>query len=116
MVLYNLTNINITERMRELATLKVLGFFDRELAMYVYRENIVLTLLGIALGQLFGRFLSTYLVRTIEIDIVMFGRYATWSSYAWSIGLSLVFALLVNVAMYFRLKKIDMIESLKSVE
>ena len=115
-VLYNLTNINITERMRELATLKVLGFFDRELAMYVYRENIVLTLLGIALGQLFGRFLSTYLVRTIEIDIVMFGRYATWSSYAWSIGLSLVFALLVNVAMYFRLKKIDMIESLKSVE
>ena len=115
-VLYNLTNINITERMRELATLKVLGFFDGELAMYVYRENIVLTVLGIALGQLIGRFLSTYLVRTVEIDMVMFGRYATWTSYAWSIGLSLLFALLVNVAMFYRLRRIDMIESLKSVE
>ena len=116
MVLYNLTNINITERMRELATLKVLGFFDKELAMYVYRENIILSLLGIALGQLMGRFMSAYLVRTIEIDIVMFVRNATWTSYLWSIVLSLVFALLVNVVMYRRLKRIDMIDSLKSVE
>ncbi len=115
-VLYNLTNINITERMRELATLKVLGFFDKELAMYVYRENIVLTLLGIALGQLMGFFLSTYLVRTVEIDMVMFIRHATWTSYLWSVVLSIVFALLVNMTMYYRLKRIDMIDSLKSVE
>lgn len=115
-VLYNLTNINITERMRELATLKVLGFFDRELAMYVYRENIVLTLLGIAMGQLMGRFLSSYLVRTVEIDMVMFVRNATWTSYLWSIVLSLIFALLVNLVMYSRLRQIDMIDSLKSVE
>ena len=115
-VLYNLTNINVTERLRELATLKVLGFRDVEVGMYVYRENIVLTILGIALGQLFGKYLCTFLVRTIEMDIVMFGRDARLQNYLLSVGLTLVFAVLVNFFMYFRIKRIDMVQSLKSVE
>ncbi len=115
-VLYNLTNINITERIRELATIKVLGFFDMEVAMYIYRENIVLTILGILLGQIGGKFLCTYLVRTIEMDICMFGRRAYPQNYLMSILLSIIFAVLVNVLMYFRMKKIDMVQSLKSVE
>lgn len=115
-VLYNLTNINITERIRELATIKVLGFYDHEVAMYIYRENIILTILGIALGQLFGKYLCSYLIRTIEMDFVMFGRRAQTRDYLLSILLSLIFALIVNFLMYFRMKKIDMVQSLKSVE
>ena len=115
-VLYNLTNINITERLRELATLKVLGFYDGETAMYIYRENIVLTLLGIGLGQFFGKFLRSFLIGTIEIDIVMFGRIPEPSEYILASALSILFALLVNFLMYFRIKKIDMVQSLKSVE
>ena len=115
-VLYNLTNINITERIRELATIKVLGFYDHEVAMYIYRENILLTILGIALGQLLGKYLCSYLVQTIEMDFVMFGRRAQTRDYLLSILLSLVFALIVNFLMYFRMKKIDMVQSLKSVE
>lgn len=115
-VLYNLTNINITERIRELATIKVLGFYDGEVAMYIYRENIVLTVLGIALGQVFGKFLCRYLIRTIEMDIFMFGREAMPRDYIVSVVMSVLFALIVNVLMYFRMKKIDMVQSLKSVE
>ncbi|MDD6023237.1 MAG: ABC transporter permease [Oscillospiraceae bacterium] len=115
-VLYNLTNINITERLRELATLKVLGFYDGETAMYVYRENIVLTLLGILLGQFLGKYLRSFLIGTIEIEIVMFGRIPEPSEYILATLLSLLFALLVNFLMYFRIKKIDMVQSLKSVE
>lgn len=115
-VLYNLTNINITERLRELATIKVLGFYDGEVAMYIYRENIVLTVLGIALGQVLGKFLCTYLIRTIEMDIVMFGREALLGDYLLSVVLSVIFAVIVNFLMYFRMKKIDMVQSLKSVE
>lgn len=115
-VLYNLTNINITERIRELATIKVLGFYDGEVAMYIYRENIVLTFLGILFGACLGKYLRAFLVGTIELDIVMFGRTAEPSEYVIAILLSLLFALLVNVLMFFRMKKINMIESLKSVE
>ena len=115
-VLYNLTNINITERIRELATIKVLGFYDHEVAMYIYRENIILTILGIALGQVLGKHLCTYLIRTIELDFVMFGRQAKGSDYLMSVLLSVIFALIVNFLMYFRMKKIDMVQSLKSVE
>ncbi len=115
-VLYNLTNINIAERMRELATIKVLGFYDGEVAMYVYRENLVLTVLGILLGQPCGKLLTTWLVRTIEMDVVMFGRDARPGNYVLSILLSLAFAALVNFVMFFRLRKIDMVQSLKSVE
>ena len=115
-VLYNLTNINITERIRELATIKVLGFYDHEVAMYIYRENIILTILGIALGQVLGKYLCSYLIRTVELDFVMFGRQPKGTDYLLSILLSVAFALIVNFLMYFRMKKIDMVQSLKSVE
>lgn len=115
-VLYNLNNINITERRRELATLKVLGFYDKELGAYVYRENVVLTLFGILLGIVFGVLLHAFVMRTIETDVIMFGRVMTIWSYLLSVIFTIGFTVLVNWAMYFRLKKIDMVESLKSVE
>ncbi|MBO4418551.1 MAG: ABC transporter permease [Oscillospiraceae bacterium] len=115
-VLYNLTNINVTERIRELATIKVLGFYDPEVAMYVYRENLVLTALGIALGQFFGKDLLAFLIRTVEMDIVMFGRDPKLENYLLSILLSFFFAAIVNVLMYYRIRKIDMVQALKSVE
>ena len=115
-VLYNLTNINVTERIRELATLKVLGFYDPELAMYVYRENIVLTLAGIALGQFFGKYLLSFLIKTVEMDIVMFGRDPHLENYLLSVVLSLAFAAVVNYISFFRIRKIDMVQALKSVE
>lgn len=115
-VLYNLTNINITERIRELATIKVLGFYDIEVAMYIYRENIILTVLGVLFGQFFGKYLCRFLVETVEMDIVMFGRTVQPADYLTATVLSLMFALIVNFLMYFRMKKIDMIQSLKSVE
>ena len=115
-VLYNLNNINITERKRELATLKVLGFYDMEVAEYVYRENVILTILGILAGAGIGLALHQYLIHTVEVDMMMFGRTVFPRSYLFSGLLTLVFSLFVNYMMYYRLKKIDMIESLKSVE
>ena len=115
-VLYNLTNINITERVRELATLKVLGFFDREVTAYVYRENVFLTLFGIALGLVMGRFLHAWMVLTVEVELVMFGRTAPPYAYWLAAGLTAVFSVLVNIAAHFKLKKVDMVESLKTVE
>lgn len=115
-VLYNLNNISITERIRELATIKVLGFYNIEVAGYVYRENILLTMIGIAAGVVLGRFLHRFVLLTAEIDIIMFGRDISVPSYIMGILLTIVFAAAVNYVMYFRLKKIDMIESLKSVE
>lgn len=115
-VLYNLTNINITERTRELATLKVLGFYDRETSAYVYRENIFLTGFGIALGVLLGRLLHSWLVLTVEVNMVMFGRTAPPYAYILAAALTAVFSLTVNIAAHFKLKKVDMVESLKTVE
>lgn len=115
-VLYNLTNINITERVRELATLKVLGFYDRETSAYIYRENIFLTIFGILLGLVMGRFLHAWLVLTVEIDLVMFGRTAPAYAYLLAAGFTALFSVVVNVAAHFRLKKVDMVESLKTVE
>ena len=115
-VLFNLNNINISERRRELATLKVLGFYDNEVAMYVYRENIILTIFGIALGLFLGIWLHQYLVATLEVDLIMFGRDIHWTSYLFSVVLTTLFAVLVNITMYYKLQQIDMIESLKSVE
>ncbi len=115
-VLYNLNNININERRRELATIKVLGFYDHEMAAYVYRENILLTLLGSLFGILFGIVLHRFIIVTVEVDIIMFGRNIDFSSYVYSILLTFMFSALVNFAMYFKLKKINMVESLKSVE
>lgn len=115
-VLYNLNSINITERKRELATLKVLGFYDSEVGAYVYRENIILTLIGIFAGVFMGIFLHQFIIQTVEVDMMMFGRLIRPVSFLICGALSLLFSLLVNVMMYYRLKKIDMIESLKSVE
>ncbi len=115
-VLYNLNNINITERVRELATLRVLGYYDGELAAYVYRENILLTFFGIAVGILLGHWLHAFTIQTVEVDAIMFGRVVHLKSYGMSILLTLGFAFFVNFIMFFRLRKIDMVESLKSVE
>lgn len=115
-VLYNLNNININERRRELATIKVLGFYNNELAAYVYRENIILTLIGSLVGIIFGIVLHRYVITTVEIDLVMFGRNIDFSSFLYSIFLTFLFSAFVNFVMFFKLKKIDMVESLKSVE
>ena len=115
-VLYNLNNINISERRRELATLKLLGFFDNELNAYVYRENVVLTLLGTILGVFLGIGLHQFVMITVETDMYMFGRELEPLSIAIGAVLTIIFALATNLIMYFKLKKIDMIESLKSVE
>lgn len=115
-VLYNLNNINISERKRELATLKVLGFYDGEVSQYIFRENIILTILGIIAGVGIGLVLHRFVILTAEIDMMMFGRNITLKSYLYSIGLTLLFSLFVNGFMHFKMKKIDMIESLKSVE
>lgn len=115
-VLFNLTNINITERMRELATLKVLGFYTGELNAYIYRENIFLTIFGILLGLVLGKFLHQWLIITVEIDMVMFGRDAGVMSYVYAAVLTALFSFLVNVISRKKLKKIDMVESLKTVD
>ena len=115
-VLYNLNNINITERKRELATLKVLGFYDKEVTEYVYRENILLTLIGSVFGMLLGKILHRFIIVTVEIDSVMFGRNINTISFVYAFLLTVVFSLFVNGGMYFKLKKINMVESLKSVE
>lgn len=115
-VLYNLNNINITERKRELATIKLLGFYDLELAMYVYRENILLTFIGILAGIFMGNILHRFVIKTVEVDLIMFGRTVHPISYVWGIALTLLFAVWVNVTMFYKLRRIDMVESLKSVE
>lgn len=115
-VLFNLSNINITERQRELATIKLLGFYDGEVSAYVYRENIVLTLFGILLGCFMGHWLHIYLVRSTEIDLMMFGRQTATSAYVYAAILTVLFSVAVNVLAHFRMKKIDMVESLKSAE
>ncbi len=115
-VLYNLNNINITERRRELATIKVLGFYDHEVAAYVFRENILLTVIGAALGLIFGKYLHAFIITTVETDVIMFVRHADPVSYLYAFLLTFMFSLAVNGMMFFSVRKIDMIESLKSVE
>ena len=115
-VLFNLSNINITERQRELATIKLLGFYDKEVSAYVYRENIVLTVFGILMGCFMGHWLHIYLVRSTEIDLMMFGRQTAPSAYVYAAILTMIFSVLVNVLAHFKMKKIDMVESLKSAE
>lgn len=115
-VLYNLSNINMTERIRELATIKVLGFYDIEVTTYLCRENIILTAAGIALGCVFGKYLHAWLIRSVEIDLMMFGRSTTAMSYAFSAALTVIFSAIVNVMAHVKMKGIDMIESLKSAE
>lgn len=115
-VVFNLNNINITERRRELATIKVLGFYDGEVAMYVYRENMILTVLGVITGAFLGTALHQFVIVTVEVDMVMFGRQVMAASYWYSALLTMLFAVLVNWIMFYKLKEINMVESLKSVE
>ena len=115
-VLYNLNNINISERLRELATLKVLGFYDMEVSRYVLRENVCLTVIGCILGIFIGGILHRFVILTAETDIMMFGRQIRPISFVYSIILTLIFSGIVNFFMHFRLKKVNMVESMKSVE
>ena len=115
-VLYNLTNINIAERMREIATFKVLGFYNKETSSFIYKENVILTLLGILGGLALGVLLTGFIIRTVEVDNVMFGRDIYWTTYLYASGLTLFFSLLVNTSMGFKIKAVNMVESLKSVE
>lgn len=115
-VLYNLSYINISERKREIATLKVLGFTDKEVDRYITKETIILTIIGIMLGLLFGIFLNNVILNTVEIEMVRFLRNIDWISYVITALIVISFTLIVNKIIHFALKKIDMIESLKSVE
>lgn len=115
-VLYNLSNVNISERIRELATIKVLGFYDKEVYSYVTRETVILTMIGIVFGLIAGYFLNSFIIGTCEINMLRFSRTIQPMSYVYSALITIAFTLMVNLATYFSLKKIDMIESLKSIE
>lgn len=115
-VIYNLTNINIDERERELATIKLLGFYDHELALYIYRENMMLTFIGSLLGIAVGMLLDNFVITTAETNIMMFFRKINPVYFLYSVLLTILFSVIVNLAMYKRFDKIDMIESLKSPE
>jgi putative ABC transport system permease protein len=115
-VLYNLTNVNISERIREIATIKVLGFYDKEVSSYIFRENILLTVLGLILGVGLGIVFHRFIMVTVEMDDMMFGRNIDFISFIFGAILTVSFSLIVNFIMYFKLKKIEMVESLKSVD
>ena len=115
-VLYNLINVNLSERIREIATIKVLGFYDKEVANYVYRENIILSIIGAIIGLGLGKILHSYIMTVIEMDDVVFPKMIFWYSYIISFAITIVFGIIVNLTMYNKLKKIPMVESLKSVE
>lgn len=115
-VLYNLANVNISERIRELATIKVLGFYDKEVYSYVNRETTLLTIIGIVLGLIGGYFLNYFIIGTCEINMLRFSKIINPISYVYAILITVGFTAIVNIVTYFALKKIDMIESLKSVE
>ena len=115
-VLYNLNSINLAERQRELSTLKVLGFYDKEVAVYIYKENILLSVIGTFFGIFFGMILHSYVIRSIEVDLIMFGRSISPLSYLLGAVLTIMFALFVNLIMYRDVRKIDMLKSMKSIE
>ena len=115
-VLYNLANVNISERVREIATLKVLGFYDKEVDNYINRESIILTCIGIAIGLIAGVFLTGFVISTCETENMRFARNILLHSYIYSILITSVFSIIVNFATHFVLKKINMVESLKSIE
>ena len=115
-VLYNLTNVNISERVREIATIKVLGFYDKEVSSYVFRETIFLTIIGALAGLLLGIGLHRLIMSLAEMESVMFGRNIDALSYVISFVITLVFGGIVDLFMYRKLKKVQMVESLKSVE
>lgn len=115
-VMYNLTNINITERIREIATIKVLGFYPAESAAYVFREGMALTAMGCALGLAAGKLLHAFIIRQVRVDMVYFTPRIFWTSYLWAVVLTFLFACIVDLFLYFKLERINMAEALKSVE
>ena len=115
-VLYNLSNVNISERIREIATIKVLGFYDKEVSAYIYRENVILTLIGAFVGLGLGIILHQFIMVTVEVENMMFGRLINPLSYVASFILTIVMGVIVNLVMNKKLKKVEMVESLKSVD
>ncbi len=115
-VLYNLSNVNISERIRELATIKVLGFYDKEVYLYITRETIILTAIGLVLGLVAGYFLDFFILETCEINMLRFRKFVAPLSFVFAALITILFTIIVNIVTYFALKKINMIESLKSVE
>ena len=115
-VLYNLNNINVNERIRELATLKVLGFYNGEVSAYIYRENIFLTFIGIAFGLVLGVPLNIAVIGAVDVDQLTFNTSLAPISYVVAALITITLAVIVNIGMHFKLKKISMVESLKSVE
>lgn len=115
-VLYNLNNINVSERIRELSTIKVLGFYDNEVTMYILRENIILTLLGIFVGGFLGKILHSFVLKTSEIDTMMFYLEISKNSYIFSALITMTFSMIVMLMMHMKLRKVDMIDALKSNE
>src|SRR5699024_684333 len=115
-ILYNLTNINVSERIRELSTIKVLGFYDKEVTMYIYRENIFLTIFGVLVGLIAGIFMHRFVLQTVELDMLMFSPEVHPLSFVFAALITALFTVVVGVIMYLKLKKVDMIEALKSNE
>ena len=115
-VMYNLVNINVNERIRELATIKVLGFYDKEVSAYIYRENNIAAAIGILIGLVLGVFLERFVILTAEVDAVMFAPDISVPCFLFAAALTVLFTLIVNITLHFQLKKINMVESLKSVE
>ena len=115
-VLYNLTNINITERIREIATIKVLGFYPGETSAYVFRENFFLTGISALVGLVLGKLLHAFVMSQIQVDLISFDVRIAPISYVLAVVLTFVFAAVVSLAMYYKLEKISMTESLKSIE
>lgn len=115
-VLYNLINININERAKEIATIKVLGFYDKEVYKYVYRETMILSLIGTLVGLVLGIFLHKFVIYKVEVDVIMFGRMIKWYSYVYSAALTMLFSMLVELVMRRKLRAISMVESMKAPE
>ena len=115
-VLYNLTNINVGERVREIATLKVLGFRAGETNAYIFRETLILSMIGCILGLGLGLVLYQYVVKTVEVDILMLGRTVSLGGYLMASALTLLFTWLVSIFINRRIRQVDMVESLKSVD
>ena len=113
-VLFNLTNVNISERMREIATIKVLGFYDNEVTMYILRENIILTLLGVLTGAFLGKLLHSFILYTSETDTIMMYPEISIKGYLMSALITIFFSMVVMVMMHVKLKKVNMIDALKS--
>ena len=115
-VLYNLNNINVSERIRELSTIKVLGFFDNEVTMYIVRENVMLTLFGVIAGSVLGKILHAFIIYTAETDNAMMDPNVSVLSYILAAGMTVFFSMVVMISMHIKLRNVNMIDALKSNE